>query len=107
MIERTFGVWKARWAILKDMHVNYSDETHVNIVIASMAIHNYIRMKGHFDEAFNKAQQETYRPTRDVESDTSIRITGTQEDITTRRRQDDLYMSSVRERIARNIMQSI
>ncbi|KAF5794731.1 putative Myb/SANT-like domain, harbinger transposase-derived nuclease domain-containing protein [Helianthus annuus] len=93
VIERTFGVWKARWAILKDMHVNYSYETQVDIVIASMAIHNYIRMKGHFDEAFNKAQQEIYRPTRDVENDTSIRINGTQEDITTRRRQDDLYMS--------------
>ncbi|KAJ0509196.1 putative harbinger transposase-derived nuclease domain-containing protein [Helianthus annuus] len=106
VIERTFGVWKARWAILKDMHVNYSYETQVDIVIASMAIHNYIRMKGHFDEAFNKAQQETYRPTRDVESDTSIRINGTQEDITTRRRQDDLYMSLVRERIAKDIMQS-
>ncbi|KAJ0821873.1 putative harbinger transposase-derived nuclease domain-containing protein [Helianthus annuus] len=107
VIERTFGVWKARWAILKDMHVNYSYETQVDIVIASMAIHNYIRMKGHFDEAFNKAQQETYRPSRDVEGDTSIRINGAQEDITTRRRQDDVYMSSVRERIAKNIMQSI
>ncbi|XP_035846381.1 uncharacterized protein LOC110940740 isoform X2 [Helianthus annuus] len=107
VIERTFGVWKARWAILKDMHVNYSYETQVDIVIASMAIHNYIRMKGHFDEAFNKAQQESYRPSRDVEGNTSIRINGAQEDITTRRRQDDMYMSSVRERIAKNIMQSI
>ncbi|XP_021990077.1 putative nuclease HARBI1 isoform X1 [Helianthus annuus] len=107
VIERTFGVWKARWAILKDMHVDYSYETQVDIVIASMAIHNYIRMKGHFDEAFNEAQQETYRPTRDLEGDTSIRINGSQEDITTRRRQDDMYMSSVRERIAKDIMQSI
>ncbi|KAJ0513348.1 putative Myb/SANT-like domain, harbinger transposase-derived nuclease domain-containing protein [Helianthus annuus] len=38
VIERTFGVWKARWAILKDIHVNYSYETQVDIVIASMAL---------------------------------------------------------------------
>ncbi|KAJ0883215.1 putative Myb/SANT-like domain, harbinger transposase-derived nuclease domain-containing protein [Helianthus annuus] len=38
VIERTFGVWKERWAILKDIHVNYSYETQVDIVIASMAL---------------------------------------------------------------------
>ncbi|GJW27733.1 putative nuclease HARBI1 isoform X1, partial [Tanacetum coccineum] len=69
VIERTFGVWKARWAILKDMHVNYSYETQVSIVIASMAIHNYIRKKGQFDDAFNTAQQETYNPGQDFDNE--------------------------------------
>ncbi|KAJ0599516.1 putative harbinger transposase-derived nuclease domain-containing protein [Helianthus annuus] len=45
VIERTFGVWKARWEILQHMHVNYTYETQVKIVLASMAIHNYIRKK--------------------------------------------------------------
>uniref|UniRef100_A0A251VEJ0 Putative harbinger transposase-derived nuclease domain-containing protein n=1 Tax=Helianthus annuus TaxID=4232 RepID=A0A251VEJ0_HELAN len=26
IIERIFGVWKARWALLRDMHVNYTYE---------------------------------------------------------------------------------
>ena len=56
VIERMFGVWKARWEILKDMHVNCSYETQVNIIIASMAIHNCIRMKGQIYQAFNTAK---------------------------------------------------
>ncbi|CAI9294005.1 unnamed protein product [Lactuca saligna] len=62
IIERTFGVWKARWALLRDMHVNYKYEHQVSIVIASMAIRKYITKTGRFDEAFNRAQQESYIP---------------------------------------------
>ncbi|XP_071727634.1 uncharacterized protein [Rutidosis leptorrhynchoides] len=106
VIERTFGVWKARWAILKDMHVNYSYETQVNIVIVSMAIHNYIRMNGHFDEAFNTAQQENYRPTQEFNVESSTSTTMTLEEPCTSRRADDLYMSVVRDEIARNLMRA-
>ncbi|XP_050122951.1 uncharacterized protein LOC126600420 [Malus sylvestris] len=42
IIERTFGVWKKRWAILRDMP-NYPFNKQVKIVIATMALHNYIR----------------------------------------------------------------
>ena len=42
VIERTFGVWKKRWWILQNMtSCNYKAQ--VQIVVASMAIHNYIR----------------------------------------------------------------
>ncbi|KAL4587426.1 hypothetical protein LXL04_000297 [Taraxacum kok-saghyz] len=62
IIERTFGVWKARWTILRDMHVNFTYDDQVKIVLASMAMHNYIRKAGIIDEAFNTAQQESYEP---------------------------------------------
>ncbi|GKB59024.1 putative nuclease HARBI1 isoform X1 [Tanacetum coccineum] len=103
VIERIFGVWKAIWAILKDMHVNYSYETQVSIVIAYMAIHNYIRKKGKFDEAFNTTQQETYNPTLNFDNEASISISQTQDD-TSSSRSNDLYMSTIRDKIATVIM---
>ncbi|GJV98203.1 carotene epsilon-monooxygenase [Tanacetum coccineum] len=60
VIERTFRVWKAWWAMLKDMHVNYPNETQLDIVITSMALHNYTRTKDNSDDAFHTARQETY-----------------------------------------------
>ncbi|XP_020586896.1 uncharacterized protein LOC110029112 [Phalaenopsis equestris] len=41
-IERTFGVWKKQWVILRDMPP-YPFSKQVQIVIATMTIHNYIR----------------------------------------------------------------
>ncbi|CAH1445357.1 unnamed protein product [Lactuca virosa] len=52
------------WELLRDMHVNYKYKNQVRIVIASMVIHNYIRKFGMSDEAFNRAQQESYNPVR-------------------------------------------
>ena len=63
MVQLSFGVWKVEYAILKDTYVNYSYETQVSIVIASMAIHNYMRKKGQFNEAFNITQ------TRNIQSE--------------------------------------
>lgn len=105
VIERTFGVWKARWAILKDMHVNYSYETQVSIVLASMAIHNYIRKKGQFDEAFHMAQRETYNPSQDFDKEVSNSINQTQ-DGTSSSGSKDLYMSTVRDAIATYLMKN-
>ncbi|KAK6139422.1 hypothetical protein DH2020_026829 [Rehmannia glutinosa] len=60
-IERTFGVWKARWNILADMPYFHID-TQREIVLATMAIHNYIRKKNVSDEAFQIAEDERYEP---------------------------------------------
>ncbi|CAL2266348.1 unnamed protein product [Prunus armeniaca] len=53
VIERTFGVWKKRWSILRDMP-SYPFAKQVKIVIATMVLHNYIRRHAkrdcHFDE---------------------------------------------------------
>ena len=51
VLERSFGVWKQRWRILQNMHV-YPYKTQVEIVVASMALHNYIRRRSHDDIAF-------------------------------------------------------
>jgi hypothetical protein len=51
VIERTFGVWKKRWRILQNMPA-YNYKTQVRIVVASMAIHNYIRRTSMQDVAF-------------------------------------------------------
>ncbi|KAI3773729.1 hypothetical protein L1987_48259 [Smallanthus sonchifolius] len=101
IIERTFGVWKARWALLRDMHVNITYEHQVSIVIASMAIHNFIRKAGRFDEAFNRAQQESYNPT---EGDTSNEV---QEEVPATRRtnNEDMHMAAIRDIIAQDIME--
>ncbi|XP_050222661.1 uncharacterized protein LOC126672750 [Mercurialis annua] len=51
-IERTFGVWKARWKILRLMS-SYPFHVQRDIVITSMALHNYIRRKALDDPAFS------------------------------------------------------
>ncbi|XP_024980614.1 uncharacterized protein LOC112517417 [Cynara cardunculus var. scolymus] len=104
VVERTFGVWKARWQILKDMHANYTYETQVNIVLASMAIHNYVRMNGSFDEAFDMAQQESYNPHIDIDDEGCGSNNEAHENTSFRRRSDDLYMSVVRDMIAGDLI---
>ncbi|GKA24238.1 hypothetical protein Tco_0710271 [Tanacetum coccineum] len=99
---------EARWAILKDMHVNYPYETQVDIVIASMALHNYIRMKDNTDDAFYTAQQDTYNPNQDCDTGGSINemIEDTCSSSSHRDRDNDLYMSAVRYAIVDELLAS-
>ena len=53
VIERAFGVWKQRWRILQNMPA-YPYKSQVKIVVASMALHNYIRRKSQEDVAFTE-----------------------------------------------------
>ncbi|KAF6149041.1 hypothetical protein GIB67_018619, partial [Kingdonia uniflora] len=57
VIERTFGVLKARFPILKAMP-KYKFSTQRNIVIACMAIHNYLRRISLNDELFTAFANE-------------------------------------------------
>ncbi|CAL5413568.1 unnamed protein product [Camellia sinensis] len=52
-IERTFGVWKARWGFLHNMPRYDFEKVQVPLVGASMALHNFIRRNSNEDEAFN------------------------------------------------------
>ncbi|XP_059310009.1 uncharacterized protein LOC132061169 [Lycium ferocissimum] len=72
VIERTFGVWKARWSILRDMPY-YHIDTQRDIVLATMAIHNYIRKKCNVDDAFQTAKNESYIPSVDSNIGTTSR----------------------------------
>ncbi|XP_038694177.1 uncharacterized protein LOC119991789 [Tripterygium wilfordii] len=51
VIERTFGVLKKKWLILTRMP-SYKFDTQIKIVVACMAIHNFIRMNVIEDEDF-------------------------------------------------------
>ncbi|KAK2634649.1 hypothetical protein Ddye_029441, partial [Dipteronia dyeriana] len=55
IIERTFGVWKKKWSILRDMP-SYSYEKQVKIVIATMTLHNYIRRNAQRDRDFDESE---------------------------------------------------
>ncbi|CAI9303036.1 unnamed protein product [Lactuca saligna] len=101
IIERTFGVWKARWGLLRDMHVNFDFETQVKIVLASMAIHNYIRMSGSGDAAFQIAEEESYISRNDEGPNNGIEPHN--EVSSTQRRTEDMYMCAVRDMIAGQI----
>ncbi|CAJ2645509.1 unnamed protein product [Trifolium pratense] len=56
-IERTFGVWKNIFAILRRMP-KFKYETQVQIVVATMAIHNFIRRTAEVDADFNLYEDE-------------------------------------------------
>ena len=79
------------------MHANYACETEVNIMLASVAIHSYIRTSGSFNKAFQMAQQESYNPNIDVDDEGCGSNTETHENASSHRRSDDLYMSAVRD----------
>ena len=55
VIERTFGVWKKRWDILRDMP-SFSFDKQVKIVLATMALHNYIRKYAVRDCVFDESE---------------------------------------------------
>ena len=57
VIERAFGVLKARFSILKRMS-SYSFCTQKNIVIACIALHNFLRQISIDDELFSQYEDE-------------------------------------------------
>ncbi|AAD25557.1 Hypothetical protein [Arabidopsis thaliana] len=52
VIERTFGVWKAKWRILDRKHPKYEVKKWIKIVTSTMALHNYIRDSQQEDSDF-------------------------------------------------------
>ena len=99
-------MWKARWALLRDMHVNFTFDDQVQIVLASMAMHNYIRKAGRYDEAFGRAQQDTYTPAENRRLNTN----GTQQaerSTGPARNPDSLWMAAYRDMLTEDIMNSL
>ena len=56
-IERTLGVWKNRFAILRHMP-KYKFETQVQIVCATMTIHSFIKRNATMDFDFIRYEEE-------------------------------------------------
>ncbi|XP_019236719.1 PREDICTED: uncharacterized protein LOC109216951 [Nicotiana attenuata] len=104
IVERTFGVWKARWSILRDMPF-YNIDTQRDIVLASMAIHNYIRKKCNMDDAFRAAENERYVPSVDPDVGTSLRANNNinAENV---EEQSDLVWMGLRDLIANEICEA-
>jgi hypothetical protein len=62
VIERAFGVLKQKWRILKSMP-SFSTRTQAHIIMACMALHNFIRDNALQDDAFDKCDEdENYMP---------------------------------------------
>jgi len=98
IVERTFGVWKKRFRILEDMPA-YNFDTQRDIVLGTMAIHNYIRKKGIQDVAFTAAENENYIPNAQSMTLSDIQINDEVD-------QTDNYWMVVRDTIALDIGQS-
>ncbi|KAL0805872.1 hypothetical protein Bca101_098363 [Brassica carinata] len=58
VIERTFGVWKAKWRILDRKHPKYGLVKWIKLVIATMALHNFIRDSHREDHDFVQWQSD-------------------------------------------------
>ncbi|OIT03474.1 hypothetical protein A4A49_57419 [Nicotiana attenuata] len=104
IVERTFGVWKARWSILRDMPF-YHIDTQRDVVLATMAIHNYIRKKCNMDDAFRAAENERYVPSVDPDVGTSLRANNNinAENV---EEQSDLVWMGLRDLIANEICEA-
>lgn len=59
VIKGTFRVWKVRFAILANMSM-YKIDTQTDIVLTTMAIHNYIRKSNMEDNAFQTVKSKIY-----------------------------------------------
>ncbi|KAF2316316.1 hypothetical protein GH714_041657 [Hevea brasiliensis] len=97
-IERTFGVWKARWKILRTMPP-YSFYVQRDIVVVCMALHNYIRRKALADPAFERLDKspnfvppDIFRDVDDIQAEESSQESGA------------LQMNALRDQIACSLM---
>ncbi|GAA0165919.1 hypothetical protein LIER_40087 [Lithospermum erythrorhizon] len=99
IVECTFGVWKARFLILKHMP-NYDIDTQTEIVLATMAIHNYIRKKYVNNNSFELAETENYVPSTVGANSNKPEINEDDEIL-----EDHQIWMEVRNKIARHIAQ--
>ena len=101
VIERTIGIWKKRWHILCDMRP-FSLIKQEKIIVATTALHNFIRICGVQDEEFNKWDQiPGYMPEREEERNIT-------EDLSSYnlRGQDGSYIDRVRNQIATKLLEN-
>ncbi|KAF5175253.1 hypothetical protein FRX31_035160 [Thalictrum thalictroides] len=99
VIERSFGVLKAQFPILKKMPP-YDLPTQRNIVIATMTIHNYLRRYSFTDDLFRQYENE------DVVLEPPPRMgyedpPPTANDIF--KKEEQIYMKALREQIANHL----
>ncbi|XP_062075758.1 uncharacterized protein LOC133779875 [Humulus lupulus] len=96
VIERTFGVWKKRWKILRDMP-SYQYTKQVKIVIASMTLHNYIQRHAKHDRHFEKIRDN-------LEYCANDQTTNVEDEDEIARTSNSNEMDNIRDMIARSLM---
>nr|GEW23194.1 hypothetical protein [Tanacetum cinerariifolium] len=95
IIERAFGVLKARFPILKKMP-SYPFVTQRDIVVACFAIHNFIQKERLSDEFFSLYDHREVDDTRNLQDDNVV-----VEDVQPKGNEDDQeYITSLRDSIA-------
>ncbi|XP_074373632.1 uncharacterized protein LOC141713981 [Apium graveolens] len=96
VIERAYGVLKARFPILKQMPP-YTFSTQRDIVIACFAVHNFIRLQKLEDELFDQCDNNVSSDSDGKENEAMVEET---EDEVQRTSQGTQFMSSLRDQIA-------
>lgn len=102
VIERTIGVWKKRWHILCDMRP-FPVIKQEKIIVATTALHNFIRICGVEDEEFNRCDHTPgYMTDCEEERNTNEETNS----YNPRRVLDGGYMDGVRNQIAAALMET-
>ena len=98
VIERAYGVLKARFPILKQM-AKYKFEVQRDVVIACFAIHNFIRKCNIHDQLFLELDEDSiFNNEEEVEADGEEALDGTEWGA-----QSTQYMATVRDEIANRL----
>ena len=58
VIERTFGVWKNKWRIIRNIP-SFPFHIQIHIVFATMALHNFVRLNDRDDRGFINANRDS------------------------------------------------
>ncbi|XP_023762272.1 uncharacterized protein LOC111910668 [Lactuca sativa] len=102
VIERSFGVLKARFPVLKRM-APFSLVTQRNITLACFVLHNFIRREGLHDEYFARYDE----PNVSVRNNNAV-VDNDEDEIPTNGTEADReYMAQLRDEIAEQLMQSM
>ncbi|KAK9078485.1 hypothetical protein SSX86_002542 [Deinandra increscens subsp. villosa] len=102
VIERAYGVLKARFPILKRM-TPFSLLTQRNVTIACFALHNFIRKEGLSDEFFDEYDQPNVRL---QDGDEHVQDHGDEQEPRHGSSEDRQFMSQLRDQIAQQLMQN-
>ncbi|XP_020595836.1 uncharacterized protein LOC110035863 [Phalaenopsis equestris] len=109
VIERAFGMWKKKWIILRDMS-SYPFPKQVQIVVSTMALHNFIRPHpSRSDTEFSIIEDDSVQiPPEAFEYHVgrSIHEEFGSEDACTREGEGASEMTTLREQIADDISRS-
>ncbi|CAH8267255.1 unnamed protein product [Arabidopsis lyrata] len=91
VIERTFGVWKKKWRIISDFP-RYNVHIQKRVVMATVGLHNFIRISNFSDADFADVMTETNINNGDFEHDVC--------DMDATELADGEYMTQIRDNIA-------